>query len=304
MTDKLGRHGKRNVTKNKLVLRCSVSEYKTFDTKITVDLSQRKLPSFFVHLSRNEHVMQLIADENRKLKETLRVVQPGENVDGNESPSGRKESEFMAALIELEKIKMTKGHTTYDKSMKELSLFIFLRGGRSLYETLISYFKFPLPSIATILRYLYDKKPPREGELSIESFVKFNKGNDETVYVWASEDDTRLVEGLTYNSLSDTIVGLCLPTDEDTGCPKVDFFKFISIDAVKYYVREFAPANFAKILVLRPLSKGSKPFILAVYGTRGSDNFEMTMKRWEHVKISLAAYNVQVVGKSNLISIC
>lgn len=300
MADKLDADGSEKATKNKLMLRCSVSKYKNFDTTIIADLSQTKLPFYFVHLSRSELIMRKLAQENGALRERFSDVTSAHS-DGiiNEGDGAKRESEFLAALIELEKIKLKKGQTTYTKSIKELSLFIFLRGGRSLYESLTASFNLPLPSITTVLRHLYDKKPPCEGELMVQSFIQFNNGDQENYYVWASEDDTRLLEGVSYNSLNDTVVGLCLPIDEETGCPKIDFFKFISIDAVKYYVREFLPSNFAKIIILRQLVKGSKPFILTVYGTRGSDNFEMTIKRWEHVRRSLATHNIHVVGELN-----
>lgn len=115
--------------------------------------------------------------------------------------------------------------------------------------------------------------------------------------VWLAEDDTKIDSGLFYDRRSDIIVGFVLPLDEATGVPITKVFKFKSVNHLRRYLAEEHLSSYVKLITIRSLTPGSVPFILAVYGTNGSDNTETVLKRWSYVRSGLASLGVTLIGK-------
>lgn len=58
---------------------------------------------------------------------------------------------------------------------------------------------------------------------------------------------------------------------DDNGMPIESFFKFTTISVVKAYIEKYPKSSYAKLVTCKSLHADSKIFVVAVYGTNGSD---------------------------------
>lgn len=153
-------------------------------------------------LSQEEYIIRQLKIENENLKKKNKF----EKNDQENNNSG-----FLRQLIESSKQKFH----WYSDNEKMIGLYIYMLGGRSLYETL--YLNLKLPSRQTVLRYLHDSKPTKEGYFNFEGCAEFMTQHNYAKEVWVSEDDTKVNPGLFYDAKEDIIVGFNLPIDNITG---------------------------------------------------------------------------------------
>lgn len=58
-----------------------------------------------------------------------------------------------------------------------------------------------------------------EGQLRVEELAKFISDNQAVKSVWLSEDATAVISKIKYDSVTNQLVGLLLPTNPNNGCP-------------------------------------------------------------------------------------
>lgn len=281
-TGTLNKAMKRNPNRSYKII-VSAQTYKAFKPTFTLEDNQRSILDF---LSKVDKLVAQLLRENKLLTTQIEQKRIAPELC---APN------FLQTLIEIQRKKNSKKRIFYDDDMLKISLYYFLLGGRQLYETLA--LNLPFPSLALIYKYLHDKRTAIEGEFRFEIFAAQNKERGGVNYAWVSEDDTKVVEGIRYNPHEDTIVGLCLPIDHETGTPKINFFKFNTIKEVKEHLFKEKAASYVKLVTIRALSPTSKTFVLALYGTNGSDKFEPTLQRWKYIVDEFAAIGVVVMGE-------
>lgn len=258
-------------------------KYKLMPTMCHAD--QKSILDYVSTVNKTQYEIKQLEKENKSLKDMINTLKC---VDTEET--------FLQKLVSLRKLKSEKSKICYDDEIKSIALYYFLLGGRFFYKNLCK--NFPLPSISTVLRHLYERHAPKEGEICVLEYSAFNMANCETKYVWVCEDDTRLVEGLTYNPDCDIVVGFVLPLDEMTGTPRIDYFKFSSVLAVKDYLKKHQLSSYAKLITICSLEPNVKPYILSLYGTKGSDLSEDVEKRWLHITRELKKEGIIVMGEN------
>ena len=156
-----------------------------------------------------------------------------------------QEENFMSKLIKAASESNPK--KKYDEELKSIALYLFLLGGRLLYEHLVK--NLPLPSLSTVLKYLNDEEPLVEGGFCFTELKDFLNNSGYSHKVWLSEDATKVQATLKYFSKNDTIVGLTLPLNEN-GVPKKDFYKFTSIKHVEEFVAAHDTSEYGNIVYL------------------------------------------------------
>lgn len=268
----------------------STHAYRSHPTSAIIDMSQRTVSDYFEELIDEKSSFVRGPQEKCNIE-----LERNEKLNNDWAATTSKYFKTLMSLAKQKQKLNERGQLRYDKFLKEVALYKFLLGGARNYEHERE--SFPLPSMSTVFRELYKEPAPEEGIFDIRGFVEFNKNDTGASYVWLSEDDTRITEGLNYNTKYDSIVGLKLPLNDLTGTPLTGCYKFTSIKAVKGYIIQNPLSNYAKLISVRPLKHRAKPFVLAVYGTRGSDTAEMTVKRWDYIKRVLAAEGITVVGE-------
>lgn len=205
------------------------------------------------------------------------------------------QSGFLKVLIEATKKKVK----LYSEQEKMIALYIYITGGKQLYDNLQA--NLGLPSHQTILRYLHDSKSTKEGEFDFDGCADFIKRQGYVNYVWLSEDDTKVNPGLRYDKKEDIIVGFNLPINHREGIPELGVYKFSSIKALQNYLHKSKVSSYVKLISVKSLTPGSVPFVLVMYGTSGSDDSVLTANRWTYVQTGLAAKGIFLIGKEDIL---
>lgn len=202
---------KKDATENKTVNKkykiiVSNAKYRAFVSHIKLDENQTSLVSYFNELSAQNFAIDSLMRENKQLRREL---------DESSQESTIFKPGFFKKMMEIERKKTAKQKLNYDDEILRVALYYFLIGGKRTYETLSM--NFPLPSIALVYKYLYEKKASTEGEFQFEEFAARNVLEGDVKYVWVAEDDTKITEGLCYNVHDDTL-WLLLPSRPTERC--------------------------------------------------------------------------------------
>lgn len=176
-------------------------------------------------------------------------------------------------------------------------MYIYIIGGPLLYNNLRK--NLGLPSRQTVLQHLYESRAFVEGQFTFKELAEFITQENTVPYVWISEDDTKCVSSLRYNSKADTVVGFILPTNDEIGAPLIEFYQFTSIEDIQSYIKQRTMSSYIKLITARSLHPDSKTFILVLYGTDGTDKSSATVARWSYVKEQLEMVGVKVMGHSS-----
>lgn len=260
---------------------------------IFLDPNQLRITECFNKISELEAVVERLVRENKELRE---------NQKGNGFILNDKQPFFMRKLLmqALKNSAQNNHGKLYDEFILRASTYMWITMGRQAYETLR--LNTPLPSIPTLQRYLGKEDPIIEGQLQTESIVDEIKNRNLSTWVWGAEDDTKLQEALKYDSKTNTIIGLQLPYDEN-GMPKLNFFKFSSMSVAFKYIQENRVAPYLKLISLRSLHPDSSNFILALWGTSGTDKHTDVLIRWEYYKKILRENGLDLIGNVSVLGL-
>jgi len=112
--------------------------------------------------------------------------------------------------------------------VKKFSVYLFIIGGRLLYETLYCNMKNVLPSITTIFRYM-DQTQDKivEGTFRFKELRLLLIQKNLPLQVWISEYGTRITGKIEYEEHSNKLVGFVLPLKN--GCPQTDTYRYCLI---------------------------------------------------------------------------
>lgn len=154
---------------HQLVLKKRVGdrEYHKFNCEINFNLTQISVVHYLDEQSQEEFLIKQLRAENEVLKKLI-----------NEQPTISPQSGFLKQLVEASRRKLA----AYSEPEKMIGLYLFLTGGRTLYETL--YLNLNLPSRQTVLKYLHDSKTTKEGDFNFAGCAKFIKDHNYFKEVW------------------------------------------------------------------------------------------------------------------------
>ncbi|KAF5281748.1 hypothetical protein FQR65_LT14543 [Abscondita terminalis] len=119
----------------------------------------------------------------------------------------------------------------YEVSLKWFATYLYLVGGRLLYESLQANLKNLLPSISTIQRSMKTNKFYNEGVFYFDKLKEFLIKRELPLAVWISEDGTKIIGRIQYCPVTNKIVGFVLPLDEN-GFPRTE--SFLMLENVDY----------------------------------------------------------------------
>jgi len=134
------------------------------------------------------------------------------------------------------KAKYKKNEFKYKNSLKLIATYIFIVGGRILYDTLTA--NLLLPLVSTICRTINAYSGFFiESACRVTDFKQFLQVRNLTSFIWLSEDATRITSRIQYDSSTNQLIGFVLLFD-DQGMPLLysllplllqNLFKTISI---------------------------------------------------------------------------
>lgn len=97
----------------------------------------------------------------------------------------------------------TKNNNRFDEQLKKFSVYLFIVGGRLLYETLHKNMNDALPSISTLFRFLDNtQNNVTEGCFRFEELRVFLIKRNLPPKIWISEDATRITGKIEYDAKS------------------------------------------------------------------------------------------------------
>lgn len=160
------------------------------------------------------------------------------------------------------------GRPAFKESFVKFAYYIYATGGVKAYEALSANCKgdSKLPSLPTVKRFAMKQPSITEGELQLDSLKNALISRGLPLSVWLSEDDTKLLSELKYNSRTNEIIGLNLPIGNN-GMPITGSYRFTSIKTAMKCIKKNSMSTYLKLVVARCLQKDAYKFMLLAYGT-------------------------------------
>lgn len=128
-----------------------------------------------------------------------------------------------------------------------------------------------------------------EGELRCADLAKFLFDRQAGTDIWLCEDASGIISKIQYDQTLDQLVGMSLPIDEITGCPKRYEFTTRDENEIRKYMQQ-SKSSLVYIVMAIPLKGGIPPFILQMYGTNNRFKTTDVIKRWNHTIEELKRY--------------
>lgn len=193
-----------------------------------------------------------------------------------------------------------KGGFRYDETTKMISTYLRMICGRLGYETIHRNLEGTLPSVVSTNRYIkVSKCRIVEGELRSAELLKYLKDRDLPLAIALSEDATRIVGRIQYDSISNQIVGFVLPIDKKTGMPLTGAYPARNAEEIlQIFSKGHSISSFIIAIMAQPLVD-VPPFCLAMFGSDSKYSSEDVEKRWKHITNELAKLNIKVLAISS-----
>lgn len=128
-----------------------------------------------------------------------------------------------------------------------------------------------------------------EGELRSAGLAKYLLQHDAGSDIWICEDGSGLIPKVLYDLTLDELIGMTLPIDDDTGCPKRFAFTARDEGEIKRFCNMTKSTHVYLVLAI-PLKEGVAPFILQMYGTDNRFTARNVIRRWNHTTTELKRY--------------
>ena len=190
-----------------------------------------------------------------------------------------------------------KNGSTYDEPIKHFASYLFMLGGRMLYETL--YANLPLPSLSSISRYI-NLSPCiiAEGNCRSSELKQYLLSKNLPLIVWLSEDAARITSKIQYDAKSNQVVGFVLPLDEN-GMPVKNTYKATSLKNMVNFFENGKKASLAYAIMAQPLEENASSFCLCIYSTDNKLSYEHIIRRWKYLINCLKDLGITVLGISS-----
>lgn len=181
----------------------------------------------------------------------------------------------------------------FDSLMKMFASYIFMLSGPLAYETLNANMPLSLPSISTVRRFISDSGPRViEGEMRTKELLKYLKERNLPLKVAISEDATRITAKVSYDPVTNQLVGFALPLN-DNGMPIKFSFPARNLNEIESHF-ENQVSSLAYIQMAQPLEDNCTPFCLMIYLIDNTFTTENVMKRWRYQASELKETGISI----------
>lgn len=262
--------------------------------KVDIDPKQTQMLEFLEPTDRATLIIKELLTQRNLMSQSLEA-QPPLQARLQVSPG---ESSFQAPK--------GRGRPAFVESVMEFAYYIYGTGGVKTYETLLANSRgdSKLPSLSAVKKFGMKQPNITEGELQLDSLKNALISRGLPLSVWLSEDDTKLLSVLKYNSKTNEIIGLDLPIG-DNGMPITGSYRFTSIKTAMACIKKNPMSTYLKLVVARALQKDGYKFMLLAYGTSagGAGGQTAGVKlRWKTIIDALQSAGIGVYGNFWLFS--
>lgn len=137
-----------------------------------------------------------------------------------------------------------------------------------------------------------------EGQLRCKGLSSYLDKFGTDKIVWLSEDATAITPKVNYDVVTDTLIGLVAPFNEETGCPISFHFKASTAKDITEHMKK-EKATSVYLVMAQPLDEKYPPFVLQLFGWDCSMTARHVTSRWEFTKNELSKYGIGVAGISS-----
>jgi len=193
--------------------------------------------------------------------------------------------------------KCKKHGNKFAEPLKLFSLYIFIVGGRMLYELLHANLKNILPSITTINRCLDKESNINDGIVRFKELKLFLTKRKYPLNVFISEDQTAILKNITYYSKSNRMIGF-VSCCKENGFPKNNFY-INSVKDIENAFSNYVVGCNAYMYMAQPLIDNAPAFCLTAFASDNKFNHTDVLARWTFLKNELEKLNIQITGFSS-----
>jgi len=154
-----------------------------------------------------------------------------------------------------------------------------------------------LPSLRTVQREVHNEyQTISEGYFQFDGLDKYltQHGISHKV-VSISEDATRIITRIDYDSESDRLVGFVLPCN-DQGLPLVDSFLATTFESIQEMFEMNQRSKYAYVYMAQCLSNKIPPYCLACLGTDNCFSAPDVLNRWRYIYTECNKRNISIVS--------
>lgn len=184
----------------------------------------------------------------------------------------------------------------YDDETKLFSSYLRILVGPLAYETLYKNLDAALPSLSTANRFIRASNSHiTEGVIRGQQLRIYLEQRKQPSVVCLSEDATRIVGKVQYDSSSNQLIGFVLPISNSTGLPIP--FSYPARDAaeiINHFRNGNSVASFLNVIMAQPLG-GAPPFCLLLFGSDNRYTAKDVLNRWQSITLELKKLGITVL---------
>lgn len=184
----------------------------------------------------------------------------------------------------------------YDDELKQFCAHSFLVSGLLSYELLCKALT-NLPSPLTLNRLISRETSAQEGVMNVDGLLEYFDQKGLPKIGWLSEDQTKIVERVRYNSKRNTLEGLVSPLDINS-CPVIGFNIAETAVDIKRLLLTHSISSMMNVVMIQPIVDASSAFCLMAYGTDNRFTATNCMRRWDFIRKTLNEKGFNILGES------
>ena len=182
----------------------------------------------------------------------------------------------------------------HDETVKKFASSLFCIVGKSGYDLLLTNLGSALPSLSCIQRSVSSHKKIKEGDYQFDELSEHLKDFKAPPFINIHLDDTRLINRVEYDPITDRFVGFCLPIKD--GLPLCDAFQFQTFQEINAAFETEVVAQYAHCVVAQPIDISCPACVLFVLGTDSTYSSETIVHRWNYVENELGKRGIQIIS--------
>jgi hypothetical protein len=138
-----------------------------------------------------------------------------------------------------------------------------------------------LPTVDTLTKNIARKTKIREGSFRFDELAEHLKDWNCPMGFHIQLDDTRILQCIEYDQVTDRYVGFCLPIND--GLPDGDAFIFDTFEDLKTVFNSKQCVSYAHCIVAKPIKVEAPSFVLFVLGTDSKYTHIDIEWRWQYI---------------------
>lgn len=194
------------------------------------------------------------------------------------------------------------GGYRYSADVKMYSSLLYMISGKFAYEIIQRNLVCALPSPSSVNRYIRKSDCHIiEGILRPQELLIYLKDRKLPLVVALSEDGTKIVGRVQYDSKTNQVVGLVLPINNQNGLPIPFTFKARNASEIaEHFAGNNENAVYVNVIMAQPISPNRvPPFCLLIYSTDNKYTSRNVCQRWTFIVSKLKELDIQVLAFSS-----